>query len=182
VGIGVITTYSVYRGEPDEDALDRLIDTYVECVEVAEEAGVTLSTEPEPVLLIDSLDKTLEVVQAVDSKSFGVTYDFTHANVLSGGEPIRFLEALEGNIAHIHAADNDGTQLEKDGQVHSSRHLPLGEGSLDNEGILGGLQRIGYEGWIQVDMWQYEDIFRGSEVSKRKVDAILTRLFEQEDA
>lgn len=179
IGIKVITTYSTYAGDiPESGSLQRLIDTYSQCVKVAEEAGVILSTEPEPVLLLDSLEKTLKVLQAINSDYFGITYDFAHANVLSGGNPVSFLKPLSGRIKHVHVTDNDGTLLEKNGIVHSSRHLPLGEGRLNCFEILKTLKEIEYDGWLQIDLWQYPDIFDGSEKSKKILDEILSRLFK----
>jgi len=158
-----------------DGAVELAIDTYSRVVGLAEDYDVTLSFEGEPNLLINTPELVKRLLDGVHSKHFRYLYDFAHANVTSGGKPLELLKLIEGRVGWLHVTDNDGTRFRGEG---TSTHLPLGEGTMDYELVLKNLFDVGYEGngWIQVDLWQYPDLFHGFERSKRKLEETLAKM------
>lgn len=60
----------------------------------------------------------------------------------------------------MHLADNDRKTLDMPGSSRSSKHLIFGDGELKLERIIPTLVQIGYEGWIQIDMWEHPEPLR----------------------
>jgi len=174
VGAGVVGVWSGVHlpgVELDEQARWAL-DTYARCTELAEKAGLTLALEPEPVQVVDSLEDLLMVLDGVGSPALTMIFDFAHINVLSGERPLDFLAAVSGRIGHVHLTDNDGEQLllDVEGASGTSKHLAVGDGNLDMKALVGALQKTGYAGWVQVDVWENPDPYRASRLGKMFLD------------
>ncbi|RKY01391.1 hypothetical protein DRP77_09775 [Candidatus Poribacteria bacterium] len=159
----------------DEEIIDRLIDTFRQVAPYAEEKEVRIHIEPEPVQIDYKLEIAYAVVEGVGSPAFGVLCDTAHFNVLSGGEPYRWMRRFAGRISHLHLADNDRTALDIPGSSGSSKHMIFGEGELKLERIIPTLVQAGYEGWIQIDVWEHPDPLRCAEMNKRALDDVLSR-------
>lgn len=163
---------SMKRGYPPSLLEEWLVETYGELCDVAEESGILLCTEPEPSIIINSLETLLGVIEGVGSDSFKALYDFSHANVLSNSNPLAWVKALSGRIGWLHVTDNDGTEWHG-----TSRHLAIGEGKLNVEEILRAIMGAGYESdWLDIDVWDHPDPFTAAEKSKKALDAILVKL------
>jgi len=149
-----------------------VLDTCQRCAALAEEAGITLALEPEPVQVVSSLEDILFLLDGVDSSVFTALYDLSHANVLSRGRPLDFLLALEGRVGHVHFTDSDAQQLllDVEGASGTSKHLAVGDGNLDLAAILQALKDAGYAGWMQVDVWENPDPYRASKLGKQYLD------------
>jgi len=160
------------EGVSNEDSVKFCIDSYNEILEFAQDSGLYLAAEPEPVLIFNSQEVMEMVVNEINSPDFTIIYDFSHANILSEGNPIEFMNAFRGKIGHVHMTDNDGTCRIINGNQESSTHLPCGEGNLDLEGILRNLKKIGYDRWIQIDTWQDVDPFHGTKAGKKFLDQL----------
>ena len=147
---------------PDDEKVKQLAEAYRQVAPIAQEAGVILSMEPEPVVIADSIEMAMSVVKAVESPAFTLIFDVAHANVLGDGKPVAVLELMGEHIGHVHFTDSDGTCLELNGRRESSTHLAPGEGGVDLSAVLGGLRRIGYMGWVQADVWQHPQPFEAA--------------------
>jgi sugar phosphate isomerase/epimerase len=161
-------------GVPAGEQMRWLLDTYQHCTALAEDAHITLALEPEPVQVVDSLEDLLFILNGVASLAFTAIFDFSHANVLSCGQPLEFLMALSGRIGHVHLTDNDGNILRSDveGASHTSKHLAVGDGDLDMMSFVRGLREMGYSGWMQVDVWENPDPYRASRLGKQFLDTL----------
>jgi len=161
----------------------RLIDTFKKFFGRVEEEGIELGkinvvVETEPVESFYNLTIAETVIDEVNHPNFKLLFDFAHINVLTNGNPLKALRQFKGKIGHIHLADNDGTRWTSSNFGMSSKHLMIGEGNLNIKEMLEDLQDKGYEGWIQIDVWQNPDPFQCSKVNKIVVDNILKRLEE----
>jgi len=141
---------------------------------VAEQAGVTLAIEPEPLLVVGSSRDALDLIEAVASTEVGATalkvnLDVGHAAITDPGrwssslaETVRM---LGDQIVHLHLEDMAG-------RVH--KHLPFGQGEIDFGALKTALAEIGYQGPYVVDLF-------GQDQEPRRVaaDALvaLRRLF-----
>lgn len=144
----------------DAEKIDSLAEAYRQVAPIAQSAGVILSLEPEPVVIVDSIDMAMGLVEAVASPAFTLLYDVAHATVLGNADPVAVLERLGGHIGHVHFTDADGSCLVMpDGSPSTSTHLAPGEGNVDLTAVLEGLRHIGYTRWVQADVWQHPDPF-----------------------
>ena len=116
----------------------------------------------------------LEIVNRIDSDSFGVQYDPSNA-LVAGDDPIELLEAVFDRIRTMHASDRyllPGTTLEQmreaDGTLGYPKNLlhgVVGRGLNDYDGIFSRLARGGFHGWVSI-----EDGVNGMEEMKESVD------------
>ena len=138
------------------------------CV-LAEQAGVTLAIEPEPLLVIGSSQDALDMIDAVaadgaGSPCLGVNLDVGHAQITDPdlAETVRL---LGDKLVHLHLEDIAG-------RVH--KHLPFGQGDIDFFALKAALAEVDYQGPYVVDLF-------GQNMEPRQVaaDALvaLRRLF-----
>jgi sugar phosphate isomerase/epimerase len=135
----------------------------------AEQAGVTLAIEPEPLLVVGSSQDALDLIDAVDSPQLKVNLDVGHAAITDPGRWVPSVadavRLLGGQIVHLHLEDIAG-------RVH--KHLPFGQGDIDFGALKAALAEIDYQGPYVVDLF-------GQDLEPRQVaeDALaaLRRLF-----
>jgi len=131
---------------------------------LAEQAGVTLAVEPEPLLVIGSSQDALDLVEAVGSDRLKVNLDVGHA-AITDPDLAETVQSLGDHLVHLHLEDIAG-------RVH--RHLPFGQGDIDFAALKAALAEVGYQGPYVVDLF-------GQDVEPRQVaaDALaaLRRLF-----
>ena len=169
----------VWAGEllsdrPSEDTVKRFIDNYYKCAEIASQYDIVLALEAEPVQMINTLDLLVKLLEGVKSDYFKCICDFSHANILTSGEPIKFINAVRGEIGYTHICDNNGTCT--DFESMSSRHLAIGDGNMDVAGVIKALKESGYNGWLDIDVWEHPKPFEASAKSKKELDKILRKL------
>lgn len=125
-------------------------------LDVARKADVLLLVEPEPDLLIQTSDEFLAFAREFAShRFFGLNFDIGHFYCAKfedgtvGEDPAEAFRKLEPFVKHIHLEDIAPTR------VH--RHLLPGDGAIDLEGVLRTIETSGYEGWVTVELYPYED-------------------------
>lgn len=96
--------------------------------------GVKVFNEFHPGFFASTIERAPRLIRDVDSADFLSCIDFCHAEVITGGEPVRFIEALEGQTGLVHLADSDG--------ITPMIHPPLGEGIVDLSSCLDAFQRL----------------------------------------
>ena len=84
-GPPVIDTTAGGRPEDWESKLDMLIERIQEAVEYAASQGVTIAIEPHVGSIIDTPDRTLELIDRVGSDFLRVNFDISHFNVMGIG-------------------------------------------------------------------------------------------------
>jgi sugar phosphate isomerase/epimerase len=70
-----------------------------------------------------------------------VCLDTSHSTL--GHHWRRFVEVAGERVEHVHASDHHG---------HRDDHLPPGDGSINWLEIAGGLEQIGFDGWIMLEL------------------------------
>jgi inosose dehydratase len=89
----------------------------------------------------------------------GLCLDVGHY-LLGGGDPVDAIGRYRSLVTHVHAKDVDPAVLarlragELEGQGAAVRErifTELGNGAVDLDGVLRGLDRIGYSGWLMVE-------------------------------
>lgn len=124
-----------------EDGINQVLDT-------AERENVTILVEPEPDLLIENSEQFVDFIKHFDSKSIGLNLDIGHFFCV-GEDPSQVIHKLSDYIHHVHLEDISEDRLHN--------HLILGEGAIDINSVLRSLKDIGYDGFITVELYPYQD-------------------------
>lgn len=154
-------------------AIDSLASSYREAAKMCADGGMRLSFEIEPPFIFNTLDHLQRILAAVDHPACKTNYDPSHFDLMSGskGKPEEMLGAVGvQHIGHIHLTDTDGTIFGV-----TSKHLPCGEGHCDIAASLDVLWEGGYSGWVMIDGWMIEDVYRAASKGKDAIDAALKR-------
>ena len=130
------------------DALERFVDGLRKVLPTAESVGVDVLVEPEPDLLIESSEQFLDLLERVDSPRLGCNFDAGHFFCV-GEDPAALVETLSAHTPHYHLEDipADRTHV----------HTQLGEGGLDVDGFLAALEADGYDGFVTIELYPYEE-------------------------
>ncbi|MGD9505392.1 MAG: sugar phosphate isomerase/epimerase family protein [Syntrophobacteraceae bacterium] len=116
--------------------------------ERAREKGVRILIEPEPDLLIENSAQFLRMHKELDPAVFGLNFDIGHFYCV-GEDPKALVRELQGCTSHYHLEDIASTR--------KHHHLMLGEGAIDIPGVLRSISDAGYDGFVTVELYTYED-------------------------
>jgi sugar phosphate isomerase/epimerase len=133
-------------------------------VEKAESLGITLCLEnmfPRSNSLAEP-EHFSEIFERFPSLK--MTLDIGHAHIGSKGprKALAFIDSFQDRIGHIHASDNFGKE---------DNHLPIGAGIIEYEKIVKGLQRIGYDETITLEIFSRDRDYL--KISKEKLAAMI---------
>ena len=126
------------------DGWARLRDRIPALVEYAGERGVRLAIEPEPGMLVETVDDALRLHSEVGAPpELGITVDVGHCLVV---EPDGVEGALRAAAPYL-----SNVQLDDMPRTHHE-HRPFGEGEIDLPLVLGTLADVGYTGVAAVEL------------------------------
>ncbi len=114
----------------------------------ARDRGIRVLIEPEPDLLIENSRQFLELFQALDPDVFGLNFDIGHFYCV-GEDPAALVKELAPFADHFHLEDIASTRRH--------HHLMLGRGAIDLDGVLREIHASGFEGFVTVELYPYED-------------------------
>jgi hydroxypyruvate isomerase len=152
---------------PQEEVVSRMSEALRPVAARAEELGLMTTIEPEAIQLAYNYALAARVVDAVGSPNFRLIYDCGHAQMLDG-DALEAVTRYAGYIGHVHFCDSDDSNFQ-----NVARHLGTGEGTLDLNAILNALRDVGYDRWVQADVWGHPEPFRASRLLKGTLDAFL---------
>lgn len=118
------------------------VDTVGAMARLAEGKGVRLALEIRPYEMVSNADGASRLIEAIASPALGVVFDTGHLLVQKELLPIA-IEKLAGRIFLVHLADNDGVQ---------DYHWAPGRGTVPWEGVLRALAKVGYAGFVNIDV------------------------------
>lgn len=132
------------EGVEMEDARDRLRRRLADLVAYADDAGVALAFEPEPGMLVETVDDALRLRDELGAPAaLGLTVDLGHCVVV---EP-------DGVVGALRAAGPLLRNVQVDDMLPAAHeHLELGHGSLDLAAALRTLDEIGYAGVAAIEL------------------------------
>jgi len=133
-------------GKPEEWATvkPRLLERAADLAEYAGARGVLLTIEPHVGHAIDTPQRMLEFLDALDSPHIKVNFDISHFNIR--GIPIaESVAALVPHAANTHVKDERG-------QVPDFEFVILGEGEFDFVTYVKAMQAHGYTGFITAEI------------------------------
>jgi sugar phosphate isomerase/epimerase len=132
-----------------EEAMTLFVAGVEAVLPVAEETGVTLLVEPEPHLLIERTDEYLDFAGRLSHPNLALNFDIGHFYCV-GEDPAEQFRVLKQHARHVHFEDIAASR--------EHRHLLPGAGAIDLPGIVRTMAGEGYDGWITVELYPYEDI------------------------
>jgi len=104
------------------------------------ERGVTIAIEPHVGCALDTPEKSLRLLEQIDSPHFKINFDISHFDVL-GIPTAESVAALVPHSVHTHVKDQRGRY------PHHEFLIP-GEGPFDYVDYMREMDRIGYDGYI----------------------------------
>jgi len=138
----------VEPGASWQAALKLFVEMLKPVVAHAEKEQVLLLIEPEPGLLIETVDQYLELMQHFTSPFIALNYDIGHAYCVKD-DPATTIPRVAKYIRHFHFEDIASTR------VH--HHMVPGTGAIDFAATLKAIRSIGYNGWITIELYPFID-------------------------
>lgn len=144
------------EGADPAEAMRRLADGLHLVLEHAVLEDVIVAFEPEPGMLIDTMQSYAELLPLVDSPLFKLTLDVGHLHCM-GEVPIAgVIRQWHDRLANVHIEDM---------RTGVHEHLLFGEGEIDFPPVLEALREIGYTGPINVELSRHSHM--GPEAARR---------------
>jgi sugar phosphate isomerase/epimerase len=138
----------VPHGMSRPEAMTLFVQGLGDVLPAAEEAGVTLLVEPEPGLLIERAAQYLSFSTRIAHPRLALNFDIGHFFCV-GEDPAEAYLELQEHVRHVH--------LEDIAESRRHRHLLPGEGAIDLPHVVETMAEEGYNGWITVELYPYED-------------------------
>ena len=118
-----------------------LIEGIERVLEHAGKRGVAAALEPEPGMLVETLDDWL--VLSRDLPALTLALDLGHCLVTGEREPTAAVREFAANL---------GTVAVEDMRRGDHTHLPFGEGDMDIPACLDALEEVGFRGLVCVEL------------------------------
>jgi len=115
---------------------------------IAEETEVKILVEPEPSLLIENSQQFLQLMKLVCSDYIKLNFDIGHFYCVKEDPSTTILKLID-YIEHFHLSDIANNR------VHY--HLIPGIGSIDFEQVFDTIKKIGYKGFVTVELYPYQN-------------------------
>ncbi len=141
-----------------------LLDGCRQVSRYAEQNHMQLAFEPEPGMLIETLEQYGQLATQVGSPRFGLTIDIGHVQCVETGSIPDHLRQWATHLCNIHIEDMRRG-------VHD--HLRFGEGEIDFPPVMAALREIGYTGCVNVELSRHSHM--APEVLRESFD-FLSRL------
>ncbi|QIN80344.1 TIM barrel protein [Rubrobacter marinus] len=137
---------SFWAGVPREgvdldEARRWLLEGVTKVAERAEDRGVVAALEPEPGMLVETLDDYAAVAREVPGLKLAL--DTGHCLVTGERDPAGAVREFAGEI---------GTVSIEDMRRGVHEHLPFGEGEMDVESVVSALEETGFGGLVCVEL------------------------------
>lgn len=134
---------AVRDGSEWDEGFARLTEGLQIVLDYAERRGVAIGFEPEPGMLIDTMARFEQLIDALDTPALKLTLDVGHLHC-QGEVPIDVVIRRWGDrLVNVHIEDMCQG-------VHE--HLQFGEGEMEFPSILTALKEVGYTGGLHVEL------------------------------
>jgi L-ribulose-5-phosphate 3-epimerase len=147
IGVKIIQVmgYDVFYETSDEDTQRRYLEGLKKGAQRASTVGVMLGLENVDVEFVNSVEKAMGLVRAVNSPWFNIYPDM--GNLIAAGEdPVNQLRLAEGHIVAIHV---------KDAVPGVYRGVAFESGAVPFRDVFRTLAEIGFWGPMVVEMWAH---------------------------
>ncbi|MGB5843153.1 MAG: L-ribulose-5-phosphate 3-epimerase [Anaerolineales bacterium] len=147
IGVKIIQImgYDVFYETSDEDTQRRYLEGLKKGAQRAGTVGVMLGLENVDVEFVNSVEKAMGLVRAVDSPWFNIYPDMGNL-IAAGNDPVSQLRLAEGHIVAIHV---------KDAVPGVYRGVAFESGTVPLRDVFRTLAEIGFWGPMVVEMWAH---------------------------
>jgi len=149
-----------------QDQWDVIVDTVRICTGKAKSAGLKLLMEPRVGENVSNTEAILRLMDAVRDESFQAVLDTGHLHAQKEILPLS-IEKLGNRIGYLHVSDNDS---------RDNRHLPLGKGTIDWEGVFLTLKKHRFNGYVGIDIGEVANLEKAYRDSKKFLENIARKL------
>lgn len=137
--------YDLFYETSDDDTQRRYLEGLKKGAQRASSVGVMLGLENVDVEFVNSVEKAMGLVRAVNSPWFNIYPDM--GNLIAAGEdPVNQLRLAEGHIVAIHV---------KDAVPGVYRGVAFESGTVPLKDVFRTLAEIGFWGPMVVEMWAH---------------------------
>ncbi|MBB5869116.1 sugar phosphate isomerase/epimerase [Allocatelliglobosispora scoriae] len=144
LGAEAVSFWAGVPGATGADHWDRLVRGCAQVVEHAESKGVLLGFEPEPGMLVETIEQWFDLRGRLgEPEPFQLTLDIGHCRAI---EPHGVAECVR--IAGPHLVNVQIDDMCRG--VHE--HLEFGAGEIDFPPVLAALREVGYTGLVAVEL------------------------------
>jgi protein FrlC len=140
-----VTAGRLVPGIAPEASMEFLRQSMTELLDYAEVHAVRIGLEYEPGILIERCEELAAFLDEMDSPFLGANLDLGHSHVL-GEDPEAVIRCLSSRIFHVHIEDI---------RARKHYHLIPGTGDIDFSKLFEILSRIGYKGFLTVELYTY---------------------------
>jgi sugar phosphate isomerase/epimerase len=126
-----------------DEAMSHLMAGLHRVLDYAGQRGVAVGFEPEPGMLIDTMDALTELVDRVESPQLMLTLDVGHLHCLGESPIAGVIRQWAPRLVNVHIEDMRRG-------VHE--HLMFGEGEIDFPPVIAALAEVGYDGGVHVEL------------------------------
>jgi sugar phosphate isomerase/epimerase len=155
----VVGSSLMFRNQPHQPQLERLTRMFSDAVKIAEKSGVRLAVENH----IDfNSDEMLSLITAVDSPFLGINFD-TGNFVRLLDDPIKGMEKLAKHVYATHIKDLKPQKGVAADEWYFFSCTPVGDGIVDNLKLASLLARVGYQGFLAVEIDFLHPDYHGDE-------------------
>jgi L-ribulose-5-phosphate 3-epimerase len=165
LGSDCMSLWSGALNEPlaHEQALDRLVEGLGEVLDYAAQRGVQVGFEPEPGMLIDSMQTFEALLARIDAPNLRLTLDIGHLQC-QGETPISdVIRRWAPRLANVHVDDM---------RTGVHEHLMFGEGQIEFPSVFQALTSSGYTGGAYVELSRHSH--EGPEAARRAFEFLAT--------
>jgi len=166
---------SIYHGGPSisanipegfkwKDLRDSVISQLKKSSEIATKNGLLFAMEMRAGDFISSIDGIVSIFNDCGVDNIGMVYDVAHANAISEYLDLGMYK-LGKYLKLVHLSDNDGTR---------PYHYQPGKGNIDFKNIIDTLKKVGYDGYIVVDISGIDNIMDEAVKMKTMIEDIIT--------
>ncbi len=145
-GAQILIFSGITRRPGDAEAWQRMLTRTRRLVQIAENNGVILAQEFEPGFIVGSTADLLRLFEAIPSPNLAANLDLGHV-FLCDPDPIASIRQVGPKIVHGHIENMRSG-------VHN--HLLPSEGDMDLPAYLSTLGKVGFEGALALDLYQYD--------------------------
>ncbi len=149
------------------EAWKRTKESLREITDHAAEKDITIGLEfrisvaDRTTYIVHKLDDALMMIEDVGAENLGVLIDVNHAALDLYMTIVEQLEKAGDKLVHMHFSDSP---------LGVHRHLPIGEGRIQWPLIFKTLKKIGYKGWMTLEMEEVQDSYTASYDALRKLE------------
>ena len=152
---------------PPNFSWDKVWENYVDsikiCVDIVEDNNMFFALESHPYVIISSIDAYLRLFDQLNSPNIGANLDTGHSFVQREYVPLAIYK-LKGKLLHLHIRDGDGLL---------DYNLPAGMGIIDWNTVIKALEDIEYEGFLSIELSNYENPAKYLKFAKEYLESIL---------